>query len=53
MKCGAVFLFLGVLLPALSGCARDQALEQINREQAQTIHSLEQELKRVNAELEE
>ncbi len=53
MKFGAVFLCLGILLPAFSGCCADQpALERINQEQAQTIHSLQQELKRVNAELE-
>jgi len=53
MKFCPGFLFLGVLLAAFGGCARDQALERINREQAQTIHSLKQELNRVNAELEE
>ena len=46
-------LLLGLLILAAGGCAGDRDLERINREQAATIHSLNQELKRVNGELEE
>lgn len=46
------FLFLALSLP-VCGCAKDQSLERINREQAATIHSMSQELKRLNSELEE
>lgn len=42
-----------LVLPAVSGCAKDSALEQINRQQAATLQSLNQELRRVNSELEE
>ena len=44
---------MAFLILAVTGCAKDPALERINREQTATIHSLNQELKRVNSELEE
>ncbi len=52
MKVDGRFIF-AVAAIFISGCAKDQNLERINREQAATIQGLSHELKRVNAELEE
>lgn len=53
MKRPAGFLFIALSVLAAGGCAKDTALERINHEQAATIQGLNQELKRVNSELDE
>ncbi len=49
----AVRAFAVLFLLAAAGCAAETSVDKTNREQAATIHSLSQELKRVNAELDE
>ena len=44
---------LGVLAIFLSGCASDQDLKRVNREQAATIQSLNSEISRLNQELDQ
>ncbi len=53
MNTPKIVVVLFALMICLTGCAKDKELERVNQQQAATIQALNQEIARLNQELDE